>query len=79
MKKIIDLESWSRKEHFDFFNGMDNPFWGLVSTVDLSQAIKTVKSLNTSLYSFYLYQILKTLNQNLLLLIFLVLLYSLFL
>ncbi|MGB0837341.1 MAG: CatA-like O-acetyltransferase [Flavobacteriaceae bacterium] len=63
MKTIVNLDTWSRKEHFEFFNAMENPYWGLVATVDLSQAMEIIKPQNNSIYTFYLHQILKTVNE----------------
>lgn len=31
--KIIDIESWKRKEHFDLFFKMVSPFFGVVAEV----------------------------------------------
>lgn len=30
MKYKIDTTTWKRREHYEFFNGMDDPFWGTV-------------------------------------------------
>ena len=27
MKYKIDTTTWKRREHYEFFNGMDDPFW----------------------------------------------------
>ena len=37
MKQIIDINSWNRKEHFYFFSKLDDPFWGITTTVDFTK------------------------------------------
>ena len=36
MKHPIDLEHWNRKEHFLFFGSMDDPFFGLTTSLSAS-------------------------------------------
>ena len=37
MKYKIDTTTWKRREHYEFFNGMDDPFWGTVVPVDFTE------------------------------------------
>lgn len=60
--KVLDLENWDRKQHFEFFNGLDNPFWGVVSKVDLSKAKKHCKEQGYSLYLYYMHAVLTAIN-----------------
>ncbi|RZJ50126.1 MAG: chloramphenicol acetyltransferase, partial [Chryseobacterium sp.] len=32
--KIIDLENWNRKEHFEFFSKMKSPYFGFTTEVE---------------------------------------------
>lgn len=32
----LDLDSWSRREHFSFFRGFDLPFWNVTAEVDVT-------------------------------------------
>lgn len=36
MKRVINLDNWNRKEHFKFFSALDDPFWGITTTVDFT-------------------------------------------
>ena len=56
MEKILNIENWKRREHFEFYSEYDEPFWGIVSEVDVTRAYKRVKENN---YSFFLYYFLK--------------------
>ena len=40
MFKQLDKNNWSRREHFDFFNQFDEPFFGIVAELDCTNAYK---------------------------------------
>ena len=54
--RFIDLDTWSRKEHFNFFNGFDEPFWGVSLEVDCSKAYQLSRDTNTSFFLLYLHK-----------------------
>lgn len=62
MKKVIDFENWNRKEHFEWFNNFDEPFFGIVSEVDCSIAYTNSKKKNIPFYHNYLHKSLKAVN-----------------
>ena len=43
MKYKIDTTTWKRREHYEFFNGMDDPFWGTVVPVDFTECYLEAK------------------------------------
>ena len=43
MKRVINLDNWNRKEHFKFFSALDDPFWGITTTVDFTSIYHKVK------------------------------------
>jgi chloramphenicol O-acetyltransferase type A len=61
--KKIDLNSYPRKEHFEFFRQFDEPFFGLTVEVDCGKTIHFCKDQAISFYQFYTYQILKAVNE----------------
>ena len=63
MKKELNLETWKRKSHFEFFLRMDEPFYGLTVEIDVTQAYKKAKALNISFSTYYLHATLKAMNQ----------------
>lgn len=63
MKTEINLDTWKRKSHFEFFSAMDEPFYGLTVEMDVTQAYKKAKELKTSFFIYYLYAALKTINE----------------
>ena len=34
MKRTIDLSTWPRREYYEFFGSMPDPYWGLSAKVD---------------------------------------------
>ena len=41
--RTIDIETWSRREHFNFFNDYDQPHFGMTANVDLTAFYPYVK------------------------------------
>lgn len=35
-KRVVDISRWERKEHYEFFGNMPDPFFGLTVKVDFS-------------------------------------------
>jgi len=63
MKKIIDKENWIRKEHFDFFDSLENSFWGIAFELDCTKTYNEAKKLKTKFYYLYLHRILTAINK----------------
>lgn len=62
MKTLLDLESWNRKEHFEHFTKMEEPFFGVTVEIDCTKAYQTAKTLKTSFFIFYLHKTLVAIN-----------------
>ena len=62
MKQKLDLDTWNRKEHFLFFKQMDEPFYGITTTIDCTQAYTKSKALGISFFSYYLHKTLTAVN-----------------
>jgi chloramphenicol O-acetyltransferase type A len=62
LKQLLDLENWSRKEHFLFFKQFEEPFFGATVTIDCTKAYATAKEIQTSFFSFYLHKTLAAVN-----------------
>jgi chloramphenicol O-acetyltransferase type A len=63
MKHLLDLSNWNRREHFEFFSRFEEPFFGLVVTVDCTLALAEAKRLGIPFFLYYLYQALQAVNQ----------------
>jgi chloramphenicol O-acetyltransferase type A len=62
MKKEIDLNTWPRKDHYEFFTPFEEPFFGVTVNIDCTQAYKQAKEKQLSFFLYYLYRALKAAN-----------------
>ena len=62
MKQLIDLENWNRKEHFSFFSKLDDPFWGITTTVDFTKIYLLSKELEKPFFLYSIHFLLKCIN-----------------
>jgi chloramphenicol O-acetyltransferase type A len=62
MKTLLDIENWNRKEHFLFFKQMEEPFFGITTTVDCTKGYQTAKQLGTSFFVYYLHKTILAVN-----------------
>lgn len=62
MKTRLDIENWPRKEHFLFFKQMEEPFFGITTTIDCTKAYKKAKQLETSFFVYYLHKTIAAVN-----------------
>lgn len=60
--KSINIETWKRKEHFDFFSQFDEPFFGIVSEIDCTIAFNHAKDQKLSFFAYYLHKVLIAIN-----------------
>jgi chloramphenicol O-acetyltransferase type A len=58
VKQKLNIDTWVRKEHFNFFNQFEEPYHGVCVNIDCTIAYKTTKQLGTSFWLYYLYQAL---------------------
>lgn len=63
MKKLIDIDNWNRREHFQFFSKFEEPFFGVTIKVDCTTAYKKAKEKGVSFFLYYLYRALKAANE----------------
>lgn len=59
MKRVINLDNWNRKEHFKFFSALDDPFWGITTTVDFTSIYQQSKNMEVSFFLYSVHFLLK--------------------
>ena len=62
MKHLLDLTTWNRREHFEFFAGFEEPFFGLVAPIDCTAALAAAKRLEVPFFLYYLYHTVQAVN-----------------
>lgn len=60
--KIIDIEGWNRKEHFEFFSKMASPYFGFTTEVDCTRAYDEAKEKGHSFFATYLHKSMIAVN-----------------
>ena len=63
MNQKLNIEIWNRKEHYLFFKQMEEPFFGITTTIDCTKAYKKAKELNVSFFTYYLHKTLIAINK----------------
>lgn len=63
MKQKLNLDTWNRKEHFLFFKQMQEPFFGVTTTIDCTKAYSKSRELGVSFFLFYLHKTLQAINE----------------
>lgn len=62
MKKIIDLETYPRKSHFEYFGSLAFPYIGLTANVDVTNALRRAKELGGSSFHTVLWLVSRAAN-----------------
>ena len=63
MKTIIDLKTWNRTAHFEFFSKFDEPFFGITTPIDCTIAYQNSKNIEIPFFFFFLYKTLVAINK----------------
>lgn len=60
---IIDVETWKRKEYFEFYSTFDRPFFGIDTEIKCTNAVKYCKANGYSFFMYYMYQSFVAINE----------------
>jgi chloramphenicol O-acetyltransferase type A len=63
MKKLINVDNWVRKDHFNLFSKFEEPFWGVTVSIDCTRAYQKAKEKGQSFFLYYLYRALQAANE----------------
>lgn len=58
----IDVQSWARKEIYNFFGKFEEPFYGVCVDLDCTHAYSEAKKHNRSFYALYLHRMMIAAN-----------------
>lgn len=62
-KYKIDLATWKRKAHFNFFSAFGQPYFGVCTTINCTRAYRYCKAYAVSFFPFYLFHSLQAVNE----------------
>lgn len=60
--KIIELATWKRREHYQHFCSLDDPYWSITTALDCTKTYWNSKHRNESFFLSYLHQSLIAAN-----------------
>ena len=60
--RTIDLQTWSRREHFNFFNSYDQPHFGMTANVDITAFYPFIKQHSYSFTIATIYMLTRASN-----------------
>lgn len=63
MKQLLDIETWNRKEHFDFFSKFEEPFFSITCSMDMTIAYEKAKKLQVPFFTYYLHKSILAINK----------------
>jgi chloramphenicol O-acetyltransferase type A len=63
MKQKIDITTWNRKEHFEFFSTFEEPFFGITTPIDMTIAYEKAKAMQIPFFVYYLHKTIAAVNQ----------------
>ncbi len=61
MKKL-NVHTWNRKKHFEFFNTFQDPFFAVTTPMDVTKAYDFAKASGNSFFAVYLHDCMKAVN-----------------
>ena len=61
--KYLDIENWNRKQHYQHFLNLEDPYFGVTVNVDVTTTFKKSKTENKSFFALYLHACLIALNK----------------
>ncbi len=62
-KDYLDIAKWNRKEHFEFFNSFDEPFFGATVDIDVTKAKQYCAENNISFFIWYVHKAMIAINR----------------
>lgn len=60
--KLIDIENWKRKDHYNFFRQVDYPHFNICGNIDITKFYKYIKENELPFFISILYASTKTAN-----------------
>jgi chloramphenicol O-acetyltransferase type A len=60
--RIIDVDTWNRKQLFHHFNGLKDPYFGITTAVEVEKAYHYTKDNNVSFFGKYLHDCMRAIN-----------------
>lgn len=63
MKHIIDIDSWNRRDNYNFFRGFVSSWYSVTTEIDCTEASAAARTVGRSFFLYYLYAVLRSANE----------------
>ena len=63
MKKIIDIETWERRDNFEFFRGYASSWYAVTTEIECTRSFRQCKETGESFFMRYLHAVLCAANE----------------
>ncbi len=63
MKHLIDINSWERRDNFNFFKSFLNSWYSVSTEIDCTEAYVSAKATGRSFFLYYLYAVNRAANE----------------
>ncbi len=60
--KTLDLNSWNRKQHFEHFSALADPYFAVTVKMNVTKAYNSAKEKKVSFFTKYLHDCMKAIN-----------------
>ena len=60
--KVIDINTWNRKQHFEHFSGLADPSFAVTIPFNVTKAYQVSKETKTSFFTRYLHDCMRAIN-----------------
>lgn len=62
MRHIVDIETWERRDNYNFFRGFVNSWYSITTEIDCTEASAVARASGHSFFLYYLYAVVRSAN-----------------
>ena len=59
MRHIVDIETWERRDNYNFFRGFVNSWYSITTEIDCTEASAAARASGHSFFLYYLYAVVR--------------------
>ena len=63
MRHIVDIETWERRDNYNFFRGFVNSWYSITTEIDCTEASAAARASDHSFFLYYLYAVVRSANE----------------
>ena len=63
MRHIVDIETWERRDNYNFFRGFVNSWYSITTEIDCTEASAAARASGHSFFLYYLYAVVRSANE----------------